>query len=331
MLKKAKAQMESGGSQATKDMPQGVLDSSHKIWLAGLGAFSRAQREGAKMFDALVKQGEELQSRTRQAATDTAAAARGVAAAKAKEMQEMAGGTWDKLEQVFEDRVARALSKLGVYTQNDVQRLAARVDQLAAAVNKLVASSGGKSAYRLENRPQSRSALHARAARRNRPLGRRREDSSEVGSARPSAARRSVAVQPLDLLDVILHRLVLAHSFELGPGVVLGAADEVEAARAFAFHVAVDRLLVVRIELQQRRVIGLLLRLLGGGSRCFELSLEVILLRGSHRSLLLGPFLPRRSLCYFSAKHQARPISHSGLGLNMSSRATFTRSSPLLR
>jgi poly(hydroxyalkanoate) granule-associated protein len=146
MLKKAKAQLESGGSQATKDMPQGVLDSSHKIWLAGLGAFSRAQREGAKMFDALVKQGEELQSRTRQAATDTAAAARGVAAAKAKEMQEMAGGTWDKLEQVFEDRVARALSKLGVYTQNDVQRLAARVDQLAAAVNKLVASSGGKSA-----------------------------------------------------------------------------------------------------------------------------------------------------------------------------------------
>ena len=58
----------------------------------------------------------------------------------------MAGGTWDKLEQVFEDRVARALSKLGVYTQNDVQRLAVRVDELAAAVNKLVkapASGGG--------------------------------------------------------------------------------------------------------------------------------------------------------------------------------------------
>jgi hypothetical protein len=61
-------------------------------------------------------------------------------------MQQMAGGTWDKLEQVFEDRVARALSKLGVYTQNDVQRLAVRVDELAAAVNKLVkapASGGG--------------------------------------------------------------------------------------------------------------------------------------------------------------------------------------------
>ena len=146
MLKKAKAEIESGDSSSTKDMSQGVLDSSHKIWLAGLGAFSRAQREGAKVFESLVKQGEELQSRTKQAATETAAAARGAAAAKAKEMQEMAGGTWDKLEQVFEDRVARALSKLGVYTQNDVQRLAARVDELAEAVNKLVKSSGGEPA-----------------------------------------------------------------------------------------------------------------------------------------------------------------------------------------
>ena len=146
MLKKAKAEIGSGEKDATKDISQGVLDSSHKIWLAGLGAFSRAQREGAKVFESLVKQGEELQSRTKQAATETAAAARGAAAAKAKEMQQMAGGTWDKLEQVFEDRVARALSKLGVYTQNDVQRLAARVDELADAVNKLIQASGGKPA-----------------------------------------------------------------------------------------------------------------------------------------------------------------------------------------
>ena len=152
MLKKAKAEMESGDTAASKEMPQGVLDSSHKIWLAGLGAFSRAQREGAKVFESLVRQGEELQSRTRQAAAETAAVARGAAAAKAKEMQEMAGGTWDKLEQVFEDRVAKALSKLGVYTQNDVQRLAARVDELAAAVNKLLKAAPGATPARVPAR-----------------------------------------------------------------------------------------------------------------------------------------------------------------------------------
>jgi len=54
----------------------------------------------------------------------------------------MAGGTWDKLEQVFEDRVARALSKLGVYSQKDVERLAERVDALAEAVNALLKAEG---------------------------------------------------------------------------------------------------------------------------------------------------------------------------------------------
>jgi poly(hydroxyalkanoate) granule-associated protein len=151
MLKKAKAEQAAAEAGATKDTgkgtardaAQGVLDSSHQIWLAGLGAFSQAKQEGAKMFETLVKQGEQLQDRTKRAATETAAAARGAATATAKEMQQMAGGTWDKLEQVFEDRVAKALSKLGVYTQNDVQRLAARVDELADAVNKLVKSGSG--------------------------------------------------------------------------------------------------------------------------------------------------------------------------------------------
>ncbi|HET7033342.1 MAG TPA: phasin family protein [Casimicrobiaceae bacterium] len=182
MLKKAKASMESGDVGATKDMPQGVLESSHKIWLAGLGAFSRAQREGAKVFESLVKQGEELQSRTKQAATETAAAARGAAAAKAKEMQEMAGGTWDKLEQVFEDRVAKALSKLGVYTQNDVQRLAARVDDLAAAVNKLIEASGGKAAI------PTKPAKRAKAAKGAKAAPRKRQPAAKSKGARPVKA-----------------------------------------------------------------------------------------------------------------------------------------------
>jgi poly(hydroxyalkanoate) granule-associated protein len=121
-----------------------VLDSSRQIWLAGLGAFARAQAEGTKVFETLVKQGESMESKTRKAASDTAAMARGAATAKVKEVQKGVGGTWDKLEQVFEDRVERALSKLGVYTQNDVERLTERVDALADAVNELVKSTGAK-------------------------------------------------------------------------------------------------------------------------------------------------------------------------------------------
>jgi poly(hydroxyalkanoate) granule-associated protein len=147
MLKKAReeAKQAPAGDEG-KDLGRTVLESSRQIWLAGLGAFSRAQAEGTKMFEALVEQGQSLESRTRRAASETAAAAAGAAAQKAKDMQAMAGGTWDKLEQVFEDRVAKALGKLGVYTQNDVSRLAERVDALSAAVNELIKAGGGPAA-----------------------------------------------------------------------------------------------------------------------------------------------------------------------------------------
>ena len=141
MLKKARAQAQSAGAERAG--ARDLRETSREIWLAGLGAFSRAQSEGMKMFETLVEQGQSLEARTRRAATETAAAAAGAAAQKAKEVQAMAGGTWDKLEQVFEDRVAKALSKLGVYTQDEVARLAERVDVLSEAVNTLIKSGTG--------------------------------------------------------------------------------------------------------------------------------------------------------------------------------------------
>lgn len=143
MLKKARAARDAEQGADSSGAPKSVLESSRQIWLAGLGAFSRAQAEGTKVFESLVKQGEAVEIKTRQSASDTATAARHAAQSKAKEMQQIAGGTWDKLEKVFEDRVARALSRLGVHTQSDVDRLAERVDALSEAVNELIKSTGG--------------------------------------------------------------------------------------------------------------------------------------------------------------------------------------------
>jgi poly(hydroxyalkanoate) granule-associated protein len=142
MLKKAKAELGSGEGEA-KGLAQTILDSSHQIWLAGLGAFSKAQGGGMKVFETLVKQGEGLEARTREAAAQTAEAARGAAKTKAKEMQSIAGDTWDRLEQVFEKRVARALGRLGVYSADDVKRLTERVDALSEAVNALLKAQRG--------------------------------------------------------------------------------------------------------------------------------------------------------------------------------------------
>jgi poly(hydroxyalkanoate) granule-associated protein len=142
MLKKAKADAGAKQGGGEKGISKAVLESSHQIWLAGLGAFAKAQQGGKQVFDMLVKQGEILEAKTRSAAAQTADAAREAAKAKAKEMQTMAGGTWDKLEQVFEDRVSRALARLGVYTSSDVERLSERVNELSEAVNALLKAQG---------------------------------------------------------------------------------------------------------------------------------------------------------------------------------------------
>ena len=152
MLKKAKASLAGGDVPDASNLAQSVLKSSHQIWLAGLGAFSKAQAGGAQVFDSLVKQGATLEARTKQAAAATADAARDAAASKAKEMQAMAGGTWDKLEQVFQERVARALGQLGVTKSSDVERLTERVNELSEAVNALLKAQGVK-------RPPPRSSM----------------------------------------------------------------------------------------------------------------------------------------------------------------------------
>jgi poly(hydroxyalkanoate) granule-associated protein len=186
MLKKAKAQAKAQLDDV-ETLSQGVLESSRQIWLAGLGAFSRAQAEGMKMFETLVEQGKSLESRTRRAATETAAAAAGAAAQKAKEVHAMAGGTWDKLEQVFEDRVARALSKLGVHTQNDVERLAERVDALSEAVNALLKAEGRAPAATAAGKAK-RAAK--RVAKKRPPRG-RKAPAAEPSPAEATPARRT--------------------------------------------------------------------------------------------------------------------------------------------
>ena len=118
-------------------LAQTVKDSAQQIWLAGLGAFSKAQAEGGKVYEALIKEGSQLQRKTQSLAEDRLSGVTGKMSAMAGDVGAKAGAQWDKLESIFEERTARAMSKLGAPTAKDVAALAARVDELAAAVAKL--------------------------------------------------------------------------------------------------------------------------------------------------------------------------------------------------
>jgi poly(hydroxyalkanoate) granule-associated protein len=116
---------------------QAVADSAQKIWLAGLGAFSRARTEGDRMFETLVEQGKGLRERARGAADEAMTRMR----SQAESATADAAGRFDKLEQVFEERVSRALSRLGVLTNREVDDLSRRVEDLNESVRQLM---GGK-------------------------------------------------------------------------------------------------------------------------------------------------------------------------------------------
>ncbi|MEO8486803.1 MAG: phasin family protein [Betaproteobacteria bacterium] len=190
---KAKAEAKSGSGAPPRepagDLPKAVLESSRQIWLAGLGAFAKAQAGGMKVFESLVQQGEGLEKRTRHVAAEAAAAARGAAKAKAKEVSTMAGGTWDRLEQVFEDRVARALSKLGVYTQSDVEKLSERVDALAQSVNELLKATGVTPKTRARPSQVKRMVKGAVSTAARSASGAARTASGAVGAATKTAKR----------------------------------------------------------------------------------------------------------------------------------------------
>ena len=122
-----------------------VKDSAQQIWLAGLGAFSRAQEEGSKVFEALVKEGVFIQRKTHANAEEKIAEAASRLTGLASDIQAKAGNRWDKLENIFEERVAKALSKLGVPSMTEMNALTARIDQLEKSLRQMGRSgSGGK-------------------------------------------------------------------------------------------------------------------------------------------------------------------------------------------
>lgn len=133
----AKKRKRPAATRTDGQLADAVKESANLIWLAGLGAFSKAQEEGTRLFDALVKEGETIQNRAKKAAGDT------LADVKAK-----ATGTWGKLEKVFEDRVAQALHSLNVPTKKDIDQLTKHVAELTAVTKKLSATVDGESARR---------------------------------------------------------------------------------------------------------------------------------------------------------------------------------------
>lgn len=113
----------------------------HNIWLAGLGAFAKAQAEGTKAFEALVNEGVALQRKTQALAQERISEATQQMEELASRASTVATERWDKLEGIFEQRVARALTRLGIPSAADLESLSERLDALERAMQKPPADS----------------------------------------------------------------------------------------------------------------------------------------------------------------------------------------------
>jgi poly(hydroxyalkanoate) granule-associated protein len=180
MVKKLKKADDAAGTDAgaaSRQLAGTVKESAQQIWLAGLGAFSKAQEEGGKVFEALVKEGVTLQRRTQSVAEDKLAEATTRMTSMATDLSSKASGQWDKLESIFEERVSRALKKLGVPTAREIDALSARVEELNRTVAALRGGSGsdGRAARPATAKAASKSVAKRPAAKaaRKRPAARR--------------------------------------------------------------------------------------------------------------------------------------------------------------
>ena len=148
MAARKKGKSKRASAKTTRPMAN-AIEVGHQIWLAGLGALVRAQREGPKLFESLVEEGGSVEERQRTNAQRLVKGAwqglRETVDARAAEVRGKAGETIENLEAIFQSRVQKALQQLGMPTSKEINALSRKVNELNHSVHALTRSrSGGR-------------------------------------------------------------------------------------------------------------------------------------------------------------------------------------------
>ena len=129
MAKSDSSKAHSSNTPPQSDKP---TPPAQHVWLAGLGAIAKAQEQGSKAIEALVNDGLAFQRKSQVEAQQRLQEATERLSHMANDFGQQTSGRVDKLEHLFEDRVAKALHRLGMPTLLDLQMLTDRVTQLEA-------------------------------------------------------------------------------------------------------------------------------------------------------------------------------------------------------
>lgn len=161
-------------------IPRAFGETAQQIWLAGLGALGRAQEEGGRLFDTLVREGREVDRGTRSHADGL----REGIEATADMAREQASAGWVRLEQALGGGLQRTLTRLGVPTRSEVAELNARIEALTAELRARDAA---------ERREKARAKTDPATPRKRAP---RRRGGASAAAETGSPARATSAVAP---------------------------------------------------------------------------------------------------------------------------------------
>lgn len=109
-----------------------VKHAARQIWLAGLGAYSKAGQEGADYLKDLIKSGESVEKQGKKLVAEQVEAANDTVKTSVSSVKEKVEVQLDKVEKAFDARVASALNRLGIPSKKDVAALSAKLDELSA-------------------------------------------------------------------------------------------------------------------------------------------------------------------------------------------------------
>ena len=127
----------------SQELTEKVLDRNRDIWLAGLGAFSKARDESGELFTKLIETGEKFEDKYKKIVDNNSDSA----IKKVTNLFDKVPSPSEKIEDIFDSRVARALKRLGVMpTVNALQSLAEQVESLNSLIGEYVDTTPEKKA-----------------------------------------------------------------------------------------------------------------------------------------------------------------------------------------
>ncbi|WP_236187883.1 phasin family protein [Pseudomonas paraglycinae] len=121
-----------------------VKSYARKIWLAGLGAYTKVGQEGSEYFQELIKAGQTVEKKGKKAVTEKLEAANAEIDEAKSEVSSFKGRVevqLDKVEKAFDTRVASALNRIGIPSKHDVEELSAKLDELTALLERVARKS----------------------------------------------------------------------------------------------------------------------------------------------------------------------------------------------